>query len=84
MQSRRRAALADSLFPNTERQREKSLLLLAHQSHHHRGCWPSPPKITSVLPDTHASWGQRGTIHSRAAVIEKSEAGGGGWGDWGS
>lgn len=44
MQSRRRAALAASLFPNIERQREKSLLLPAHQSHHHRGRWPSPPK----------------------------------------
>lgn len=44
VQSRRRAALAASLFPNIERQREKSLLLPAHQSHHHCGCWPSPPK----------------------------------------
>lgn len=44
VQSRSRAALAASLFPNIERQREKSLLLSAHQSHHHRGCWPSPPK----------------------------------------
>lgn len=44
VQSRRRAALAASLFPNIERQREKSLLLPAHQSHHHRGRWPSPPK----------------------------------------
>jgi len=44
VQSRRRAALAASLFPNIERQREKSLLLPAHQSHHHHGRWPSPPK----------------------------------------
>lgn len=44
MQSRRQAALAASLFPNIERQREKSLLLPAHQSHHHHGRWPSPPK----------------------------------------
>lgn len=44
VQSRRQAALAASLFPNIERQREKSLLLPAHQRHHHHGCWPSPPK----------------------------------------
>lgn len=43
VQSRRQAALAASLFPNIERQGEKSLLLPAHQSHH-RGRWPSPPK----------------------------------------
>lgn len=44
VQSRRRAPLAASLFPNIERQREKSRLLPAHQSHHQRGCWPSCPK----------------------------------------
>lgn len=32
-------------------------------------------KITSVLPDTRASWGQRGTIHPGAAAMEKSEVG---------
>lgn len=32
-------------------------------------------KITMVLPDTRASWGQRGTIHPGAAGMEQSRAG---------
>lgn len=75
VQSRRRAALAASLFPNIERQREKSLLLPAHQSTTTVDTGQALLKITVVLPDTRASRGQRGTIHPGAAGMERSWAG---------
>lgn len=80
VQSRRQAALAASLFPNIERQREKSLLLPAHQSHHHHGCWPSPPK-NNCGATGHSCFS--GTKRDNAPQGSRDGAGEGGRRTWG-
>lgn len=69
-QSRRRAPLAASLFPNIERQREKSRLLPAHQSHHQRGCWPSCPKNNCSATGHACFSGTKGDNAPRATGTE--------------